>query len=278
MSILTANPSPTRHRLSNQEVATYRREGFYIIPQPIFPQEKFDALKNHFEAKLKALPAGERPEAMDVPHFTDPTLFNCLLSDEVLDLVEPILGKDIALFSSHFICKPAGNGKRVPWHEDSAYWRGRIDPMEVVTVWLAIDPSKIENGCMNVIPRTHHDGFSQYEPVDPETNVFANAIRRDIIQKAIRDQGQQVACELDANHASLHDGKIIHGSEPNLSSMRRCGYTMRFISTKTKYQIEETHQIYLARGVDHAGNRYADPSRSYPDLLNKRIEKKIKEH
>ena len=60
-----------------------------------------------------------------------------LFADEVLDIIEPLIGPDIALFSSHFICKPRGNGKRVPWHEDSFYWRGMMQqPIEVCTVWL----------------------------------------------------------------------------------------------------------------------------------------------
>jgi hypothetical protein len=32
----------------------------------------------------------------------------------------------------------------------------------------------------------------------------------------------------------------------------------------------EWHQIYLARGRDHAGNCYADPARSYPHLARYR--------
>ena len=57
---------------------------------------------------------------MDVPHFKHPELFEWLLADEVLDFVEAFIGPDIALWSSHFISKPPGDGKRVPWHEDSA--------------------------------------------------------------------------------------------------------------------------------------------------------------
>src|SRR5437773_9470167 len=120
-------------RLLPQQVAEYGREGFLIYPEAVFPQKTFDGLKEHFEQKLNRLPDGYRPEAMDVPHFTDTKLFEWLFSDEVLDLVEPITGPDIALFSIHFICKPRGNGKRVPWHEDSAYWKGIMEPMEVVT-------------------------------------------------------------------------------------------------------------------------------------------------
>jgi hypothetical protein len=71
-------------------------------------------LHRHFDEALQNLGPDERPEAMNVPHFMDTALFEWLFDDAVLDLVEPISGPDIALFSSHFICKPQGNGKRVP--------------------------------------------------------------------------------------------------------------------------------------------------------------------
>jgi ectoine hydroxylase-related dioxygenase (phytanoyl-CoA dioxygenase family) len=253
--------------LNETELEAYRREGYLVLDRPIFAQEKFDRLKQHFEAKLADLADGTRPEAMDVPHFTDPALFEWLFADEVLDVVEQIIGPNIALWSSHFICKPRGDGKRVPWHEDSAYWKGQLEPMEVVTMWLAIDPSTRENGCMYVVPRTHDNGFSDYEAVDLAKNVFPTEItpsqRRDALA---------VPCELQPNQASLHDGKLIHGSPPNTSDQRRCGYTMRYMPTSVKFNTDrvnhqgDVHQIYLARGRDLAGNQYADPSRSYPKL------------
>lgn len=256
-------------RLSERQVESYRREGYLLYDQPVLPESKFNGLAQHFEKKLAALPAGERPENMDVPHFTDPALFEWLFAEEVLDLVEPIIGPDIALFSSHFICKPKGNGKRVPWHEDSSYWKGMLDPMEVVTLWLAIDPSTEENGCMKVIPRTFA-GNSETVPVDLATNVFNTEIK-----KSLFDASKAVSCILEPNHASLHDGRLIHGSEPNLSSKRRCGYTMRYTSTRTRFNHEKVgawHQIYLARGRDHAGNRYADPTKSHDDFLRARTQ------
>jgi hypothetical protein len=264
----SSSTSPTaHHRLTPEQVATYRREGYHIFRQPVFPQAKFERLKGTFENILNGLDSGVRPESMDVPHFQHPELFEWLFADEVLDLVEPILGPDIALFASHFICKPKGNGQRVPWHEDSHYWKTMISPMEVVTVWLAIDPATTENGCMRIIPRTHNtgkEGFSDYDLLKPGEAVF-----NDEIKAAQRDPSKAIAIELEANQCSLHDGRIIHGSEPNLSTKRRCGYTMRYISTRVREnheQIGKWHHLYLARGKDHAGNVYGDPTKSYPDL------------
>jgi chlorinating enzyme len=253
----------TEPRLTQDQVDFYKREGYLAYKQPVFSPERFKALKDHFEEKLARLPANIRPESMDVPHFVDLKLFDWLLSDEVLDLVEPVIGPDIALWSSHFICKPKGDGRRVPWHEDSAYWKGRLDPMEVVTVWLSIDPSSLQNGCMKVIPRTHSNGYSEYEPVDATRHVFSSEIKRHQF-----DEKTAVALELQPNEASLHNGKLMHSSEANTSAIRRCGYTMRYIPTHVKLQLDKNsmHKIFLARGRDRAGNSYGDPTKCYEEL------------
>lgn len=266
----------TQPRLSAAQVASFRREGYLRPRQQVFSPEKFAGLSAHFDQLLAELPDGKRPEHMDVPHFVDLELFRWLLDDELLDLVEPLIGPDIALFSSHFICKPPGDGKRVPWHEDSAYWRGQFDPMEVVTVWLAIDPSDAGNGAMKVIPGSHlgKGGYSEYDPVsDLERSVFSTEIRSTQF-----DAKKAVICELERGQASIHHAKTMHGSDANRSDRRRCGYTMRFVSTRCRWNpsANPTHQLYLARGRDHAGNVYGDPSRSAHGLAAARAQANIK--
>jgi chlorinating enzyme len=264
-------------RLSDDQIAYYNREGYLIYDKPVFDDASFNKLRAHFDNALDTLDPSVRPEAMDVPHFTDTALFEWLFSDQVLDLVEPIIGPNIALWSSHFICKPKGDGKRVPWHEDSAYWKGRITPMEVCTVWLAIDPSSTENGCMYVIPRTHDNGYSEYDPVDTAKNVFPTEIK-----PSQRKDQMAVPIELPAGFASLHDGRLQHGSPPNTSDKRRCGYTMRYMPTSVKLAPQDDrawpHQIYLARGRDVAGNTYADPSKTYANVLKMRVDSGKKFH
>jgi len=263
----TAAAHYTKPRLDDSQINHYRDQGYLIMDEPIFDDRKFASLASHFEDLLtewQADPRMRSPEHMDVPHFLHPSLFEWLFDDALLDLVEPIIGPDIALFSSHFICKPAGTGKRVPWHEDSGYWRGRIDPMEVCTVWLAIDPSTLDNGCMQVIPGTHNTGaagFSDYDAVeDPDKQVFGSEIRKGQV-----DESKAVPCILQPNQASLHDGRIIHGSAANTGQMRRCGYTMRYMSTGVKLLDQkgpvDGFEIYLARGKDRAGNPYGDPTK-----------------
>lgn len=183
------------------------------------------------------------------------------MADEVLDLVEPLIGPNIGLWSSHFIAKEPLVGRATPWHEDSAYWKGRLDRMDqIVTVWLALDRSDRENGCMSVIPGTHlNGGFSDYADVDKNTNTFDTEIRADQV-----DAAQAVYFELNPNECSVHDGRIIHGAEPNTSPRRRAGYTMRYFSLETRFNPDapgnEKHHLYLCRGQNVANNPLTIPA------------------
>jgi chlorinating enzyme len=255
-------PTPADHkRLSDDQVAHYREQGYLIVDRPLLVVAKFKRLAAHFERLLDqwAAESGRSPEHMDTPHFRDPALFEWLFDEDILDVVESVIGPDIALFSSHFICKPAAVGKRVPWHEDAVYWDKLINPVDVVTVWLAIDPSTHANGCMRVIPGTHRGGGMTYEAVDDAgRSVFNSQIRAEQV-----DESKAVDMLLEPNHCSLHHANIVHGSAANSGAMRRCGYTMRYMPTTVKFTPSDDMDfaVYLARGKDHAGNTYGDPSK-----------------
>ncbi|KIL38347.1 phytanoyl-CoA dioxygenase [Gordoniibacillus kamchatkensis] len=240
-------------KLTAEELKHYRDNGYALYRKPLFSPEKQARLTAIFEEHL-AEKGSKLSDELDTPHFRDPRLLEFLLSDEVLDLVEPITGPNIALWSSHFICKDPFVGRATPWHEDSAYWKNRLSRFDsIVTVWVAIDRAVKENGCMKVIPGTHVNGFSEYEEVDSRTNTFGRKIKQ-------VDEEKAVYFELEPGECSLHDSRIIHGADPNLSPLRRCGYTMRYFATDVLVnrddKINRGHRIWLARGRDIAGNVY----------------------
>ena len=254
-------------RLTPAEVSRFRDQGYLIYGHDVLAPAKFQSLQRHFDELLATCPRACDPKrwtcrTSPIPRCSSgSSMTTCSTSSS------PFSVPDIALFSSHFLCKPAGHGKRVPWHEDSFYWKHMLEPIDVVTIWLALDESNKENGAMKVIPATHHPKTqdSEYEPVDPAINVFSNEIKRYQF-----DESTAVTFELLPNQASLHHSGLMHGSEPNKSSHRRCGYTMRYMSTRSRLRQEKVagwHHLYLARGKDHAGNLYGDPSKTYSELL-----------
>lgn len=245
------SPSVQR-RLSAEEVASFRKVGYLLPHRQVFEHDRFADLQAIFEEHL-ADKGDKLSHELDTPHFRDPRLLRFLLADEVLDLIEPIIGPDIALWSSHFISKNPYTGAPTPWHEDSAYWKGRLSGYEgIVTVWLALDRTSRENGCLRVIPGTHDNGFSEYEATGDR--FFDKELKGDV------DEGQAVYFELEPGECSLHDGRIVHGAAANTSPHRRAGYTMRYLPSTIRVIPEANagHRIWLARGRDLAGNRYAN--------------------
>ena len=246
-------------RATPEQVAFYREQGYLKFGR-IFTQAEMQDLRAHVDAMIAALPEGKCPEEMDRPHLIDPWLFRYLAHPRVLDVIEDFIGPDIVLWSSHFIAKPQGDGKRVPWHTDGAYWNQALNPMTVITLWLAVDPSLVENGCMRVIPGSQHQGatLDSYEPVeDKSENVFGVRLRQDLV-----DESKSVDLELQIGECHFHDAWTIHGSNPNHSSLRRCGYTMRYMPASVVYDEAgwslRDHNIYLLRGQERTGgkNRY----------------------
>ncbi len=229
----------------------YDKNGYHLFHEPVFAAVEFTALKSIFET-LDKENKNNSTDLMDVPHFRDTRLLEFLMSERVLDLVETFIGPNIGLWSSHFISKEPLVGKATPWHEDSAYWEGRFDRLDgIVTLWLALDRSDKENGCMKVIPETQRNGFSEYEAVDQAENIFHNQI------KGV-DNNKAVYFELNPNECSFHEGRIIHGAEANKSTRRRAGYTMRYFSQEMKFNTEnpsnKTHKIWHCRGENIHNN------------------------
>lgn len=235
-------------RLSRAQIAGYERDGYTLFQEPVLAPDKFARLQAIFEENLEKY--GD--ENLDTIHFRDARLLEFLLCDEILNLVEPLVGPDIGLWSSHFISKPPLTGKATPWHEDSSYWNKRISTMEgICTVWLALDHVDAENGAMKVIPGSHANGFSDYQAVSQAANIFGAEIKPEQVEES-----RAVTFELEPNQCSLHEARIIHGADANVSPRRRAGYTLRYFPLSSQVFPEKNrgHRIWLARGEDRAGN------------------------
>ncbi|MBM3459454.1 MAG: phytanoyl-CoA dioxygenase family protein, partial [Armatimonadetes bacterium] len=127
----------------DQRRAAYERDG-YLVFEDVLDPETVRLASDHVEWLQQRRP-DLRPEQLH--HWLmwdDPFWVRLVADDRILNLVEPFLGPDIALFASHYICKPGGDGLPVLWHQDGSYWP--LEPMEVLTVWLAVDDSTPENG------------------------------------------------------------------------------------------------------------------------------------
>lgn len=246
-------PAP---RFTSEVIDAYRRDGWMKVGK-ILTDEELGEVRDHVDDLVARLKPGERPENFDMLHLKDPYMMDLCRHPRILDLIEQFIGPNIVLFASHLICKPGGDGKAAPWHQDSTYWP--LEPMEIMTLWLAIDESTPENGCMRVIPGTHTLGELDHVQQDTDANILHLGL--DISRFSDRPI---IDCMLAPGECTLHEARLVHGSAPNTSTKRRAGYTMRFMPASTKLirdreRFYENHPIFLLRGSDPEGNnQYAN--------------------
>ena len=181
---------------------------------------------------------------------TDPFWMRLVSDPRLVDIAAAIVGPDVALFAADYIAKPPGTGQKVAWHQDASYWP--LEPMWVVTLWVAYTQSTPQNGCVRVIPGTQHMAL---QPRNPEEQDIEGEMLRGMDQNLISDQ-KAVDFVLEPGDVSLHHPLIIHGSNANTSAVWRRGGTYQYIPTTTKVT-KEDWPVFLLRGQDkdHT-NRY----------------------
>ncbi len=259
-------------RLSAEEVARYRGEG-YLIPSFRLAQRRIDSLQVSLERLIRDNP-DVRPEKLVSAHVVgrdgapnaegvrgNQDFLDLAMDPEILDIVEQVIGPDIILWGCHVFCKPAGDGFETPWHQDGHYWP--IRPLANCTVWVALEPSTTENGCLRVIPRSH---------VQQQCHPHLLEDRIDLTLQLRADDGafdasQAVDLELQPGQMSMHDVFMIHGARVNHSNLRRTGVALRYMPGSSVFEREinpvqgksgvpvsfTTRPLWLLRGADRTG-------------------------
>ena len=169
----------------------------------------------------------------------------------ILDCVSDLIGPDVLLLATHFFCKYGPQEKFVAWHQDVTYWG--LEPAEAITAWVAIDNSDRENGCMSVIPESHHDGIREHGKSDQAGNLLSINQEASVTQE---DEKRAFDLILKAGEMSLHTDALVHGSHANDSDRMRCGMTLRIGTPDVSVDLAEWplfHWIQL-RGNDPGSN------------------------
>ena len=233
-----------------EHLARYQNDG-YVIFRDVLDEELVANARQHVDW-LRAEHPHLRPEHLHtLLVYNDPFWVRLVSDPRLLDIAAAFVGDDIALYASHYIAKPPQHGQPVFWHQDGHYWT--LEPMRVVSLWLAVTPSVPENGCMRVIPGTH---LMQLQKHDQCTNV-ENVLQS---QTAVEEKmaARAVDVVLQPGDVSMHHPNILHGSESNRSDEWRIGLTIRYIPTSTKVLDEEFKVILMQGSAVQGVNKYAD--------------------
>lgn len=251
--------------LTPQEIEHYHSRG-YVIPDFRLPPELLGRLRSAMEAML-ATYTDVKQEDLANPHMLPPTQgdgMNPFMSTArfpgLLDMIEQLIGRDIVLWITRILCKPAVQGREVPWHQDGEYWPMR--PLATCSAWVAIDPVSTANGCMRFIPGSHRRQELYRHHVTNRDNLVLNL---ELDQDQF-NESDAVNVELEPGQVSLHDVRLIHGSLANTSGQRRGALILRYMPATSHYDRALVRQrggnspfniaeqpLWLMRGVDRSG-------------------------
>lgn len=148
-------------------------------------------------------------------------------SERVAGTMRDLLGdeaQELYLLSSKVIAKEPEEGGAFAWHQDYGYFyeNGVLFP-DCGSVSLALHPCHRENGCLQVIPRSHQMGRLSHQrtgdlaSVDPER-----------MEAVIRVLGEPVMVETSPGDVLFFHSNLLHTSGPNISKDRRWNLVLAY--------------------------------------------------
>ncbi|PSP85864.1 phytanoyl-CoA dioxygenase family protein [Halobacteriales archaeon QS_6_64_34] len=231
--------------LSDAQFEQYQRDG-YVVVENCLDGAVVEAVTERIESYVRTereATAFERmlePDAAaDALGDADPVrkfeglgmvreddVFADLVTDEnVLEVVRQLQGPNLSLLRSAAMLKPPRVGSEKKYHQDAAYYP--IHPMDHVTVWMALDQSTTENGCMQVVPGAHKDGLLGHEAIEYDTDIT--------IAEADYGPEDTVALPMEPGDVLFQHCLLPHYTAPNETDDWRRAYIAAYMRNRSRF-------------------------------------------
>lgn len=219
-------------KLSDQQKKSFKDDG-YIIIKSLFDTEEIKLLKKtakedreldkHSFGRADGEGGTVRLSLWNHPGNNIYGMYaRC---SRVVDTTEQLLGGEVYHYHSKMILKDPEIGGAWAWHQDYGYWyqNGVLFP-DLLSVFIAVDPSSKENGCLQVIKGSHLMG--RVDHVLTGDQAGANMERVDEALKKL----DLVYCLMEPGDAVFFHSNLLHRSDQNKSKNSRwsliCCYNM----------------------------------------------------
>ena len=210
--------------LSAKQIDFYKTNGYLTISN-VINQDELNELKTVtekwvnksrsitedneiFVLELNHSSENPRLKRIKEPYKVDETYKNLVHNNNILDIVEDLIGPNIRLQGTKLNMKASGGGQQVEWHTDWGHYPHTND--DLLAVGVALDDMTEKNGCLLAIPGSH----KQPETSHHEDGYFVGAVNN-------VDMNQAVPLLVKAGGISIHHVRTLHASAPNFSNKER---------------------------------------------------------
>ncbi|XP_065841249.1 phytanoyl-CoA dioxygenase domain-containing protein 1-like [Oscarella lobularis] len=257
--VLFKNPESTeewrRFRLTPSQIDQYWRDG-YLSNIRVLSEEMCDKLledykqfldpdKKHpghglfyeFHSNQSGDPENVLMHALGHWRITErfhDLVFLPAISVPASQIIDPSRKEyNIRLWHDQLFAKPPRHGGVVAWHQDYSYWT-RTVPMRHLTVHVALDDQKPENGGLHFIPKSHRwhrDGMPL--PITDDSFKDMESIQR-VLTEDEKADFKPTPSNLKKGEASFHHPLMVHGSYQNRTNKPRRAAVVNYIGDGVK--------------------------------------------
>jgi phytanoyl-CoA hydroxylase len=218
---------PVHDVLTAGEVTALRLRTEQIIRGEVeFPREFLQIEPELAEKGMEDVPEIYRVRKLWNLTRHDPFFRDYARHPKIVEVILDLLGPDVKLFADQMLLKPPFHGSAKPYHQDSPYWP--IEPMDLVTCWMALDDATAENGCMRFLPGTHRLG-----PLDHHHLEGTHLVPEG--WEEMSQRADEVCVELRAGSCSFHHSLVLHETSPNRSPDPRRAMTTAYMRSTSRY-------------------------------------------
>ena len=147
------------------------------------------------------------------------------------------VGAPVNCFRAMFMNKPAYEGTYLVWHQDR--WTN-LDRDPQITIYTALDPATVDNGCVHIIPRSHQtlinsshgSGFLTDEQIE------------EVAMKA-----EHLPLELSAGEVALLHNWTLHSSSTNQTEIPRRAFSICYMDGETQVKGGGTYTRIFGQGA-----------------------------
>jgi ectoine hydroxylase-related dioxygenase (phytanoyl-CoA dioxygenase family) len=185
----------------------------------LFMKKKYQPQRGSNQVKVAEIRANANKIGHAL-HALNPLFKEATFSQNSKNIVKSLNYKKPIVCQSVYVLKSEFSSPDAPGHQDSTFVH--VEPDTLIGLWVAIEETTEENGCLKVIPGSHKDGVQRKFIVG--LNNKSEKVACYTADPVNYDQNRWISVPVKAGSAILLNGAVVHKSTSNKSPVSRDVY------------------------------------------------------